>query len=293
MFRHKILNLTGGGRRARSADFHWFDVTNYQAASKFELSDWLDALNLRYQALVRLADGTFMMSNELVSQLLSDPIQFQALHRTQVHIVRHWTDRGEELISDLTMIDAFASLEIEDAEKVLLDLNSFHEFQTSDRRPSRIPWEMPSGFSSRTIRSLLATGGNELPVWVDLNADDEHLMAHFAEWLLRVRKEFGPVSRPQSWSERSRQSWIDFKVLPFIDLNIFCFRVADIALTQAVAGSLLFPDEADVDLTERVRKVVIPLTERLLSDTFIAALDRRVRSPEGKAPAGDSGTPGD
>jgi hypothetical protein len=291
VFKHEFISFPRGKRRARSADFRWFDVTKYQAASKFGLSDWLQALRARYEAFLRFPEGTFVMPNELVLALLSDPIEFHRLQRDRLIFVQS-EHHPAGAIEDLTMIDAFRGLESEVAGKVLSDLASFHDWRTNDDPHDLSKRRMP-GPASRTIRSLLASneGMDGLPVWVDLNADDEHLIASFGKWLSRVRLEFGPANRSQSWSERSLQSWIDFRVLPFIDLNIYCSRIAELQLTQAVAGSLLFPDEIDVDLTERVRKVVIPLAERLLSYSFLLALYRRVNEPEGEAGAVDSGTP--
>lgn len=125
-----------------------------------------------------------------------------------------------------------------------------------------------------SVRELLATPKDvpeTLPIDVCIGTDDETLVQAFRDWLAGVRTEFGPVSAPRTWSSASMDGWINARVLQYLDIKAFClFKGCHV--TQAVMGRVLFPDEYEVDLAERCRKVVAPLAERLMSEEFLNTL---------------------
>jgi hypothetical protein len=66
-------------------------------------------------------------------------------------------------------------------------------------------------------------------------------------------------------------NWHRYAVLPYFDLtNWAASQGAEIS--QPVLGRALFPDEYDVDLTERIRKVVSPYAQRIGNSAFSNAL---------------------
>lgn len=288
MFRHKYLRLGEGNTRLRKVDLDWFRLEKYKPIASYSRSDWVNALNVRYEAFVRFADDTFILSDQAALELLADPLGPRGQKPSTVEIVHDEDYQEDGPIEDLRIVDLIGTLKSSDASKIVSDLNTFASWEAGPR--TKGPPDMKS--ATRTYRSWIDSDAESpaLPIWVDLNADDELLMRKFRDWISAARTQFGPGHRAISWSDRSMQSWVDFQVLPFIDLNIFCSRVKG-QLTQRLAGSLLFPDEVDVDLTERIRKVVVPLAERLLADDFLSALARHVQgAPEQEVSRDPSGT---
>ncbi len=58
------------------------------------------------------------------------------------------------------------------------------------------------------------------------------------------------------------------RILPFLDLALWQM-MEGLTLPHHRVASALYPDEFDVDLTERVRKVTRPLAEQLIDHDFL------------------------
>ena len=62
--------------------------------------------------------------------------------------------------------------------------------------------------------------------------------------------------------------WHDLRILAFIDLTLWA-ELNKKYFTHNQLGNLLYPHEVDVDVTERVRKVVIPKVDWILKNKVI------------------------
>ena len=106
---------------------------------------------------------------------------------------------------------------------------------------------------------------------VDFNATDAQIMSDFSKWLCDFRKVMRMPEQKNTYTPRNLSRWTDLLVLPYIDLYM-CSRFRKKPIPQHVIGEILFPNETDVDTTERVRKVVHPLAMRLLEPQLHRAL---------------------
>ena len=103
---------------------------------------------------------------------------------------------------------------------------------------------------------------------VNLHGSEEQLVADFRKWLNGIKRARGldmPIKR------RDFQSWTQHCILPFLDLTNWA-RAYNKEITQQVLGLALFPAEFEVNLGERVRKVVSPLAQRVSATEFINSL---------------------
>ena len=67
------------------------------------------------------------------------------------------------------------------------------------------------------------------------------------------------------------KKWTEYCVLGFIDLTIWS-KFENIKITDNIMGQSLFPDEYNVDLAEKIRKTIRPLSQKLLSYPVINTL---------------------
>ena len=67
------------------------------------------------------------------------------------------------------------------------------------------------------------------------------------------------------------QRWVKLKVLSYIDL-ILISSYEGKTLTQNMLGRVLFPDDYDIDVTERIRQSVKPLADSLLDIHTLEAI---------------------
>ncbi len=70
--------------------------------------------------------------------------------------------------------------------------------------------------------------------------------------------------------------WIKYRVLAYLDLKL----ISDFegrSITQNKLGRMIYPDEFDIDLTERIRRSVIPCADSLLCFEGMEALYFQIR----------------
>lgn len=101
---------------------------------------------------------------------------------------------------------------------------------------------------------------------VNLNHDDEAIKQAFSVWLAGQRREMSErFSKPVN--DDDFQKWQKYKVLAAFDLCQWA-EIKGFRYTNKQLANALFPpesiefDERDVDMTERVRKLVRPLGSR-------------------------------
>ena len=102
------------------------------------------------------------------------------------------------------------------------------------------------------------------PVSIDLDQDDETLKLSLEVWLAGIREELGPAKRP--FATKDFADWKEFGVLPIFDLD-FWGTLTGCKYTDNVIANALWPD-ADVDTTERLRKVSRPKVKALFQDWY-------------------------
>ncbi|MEA9996298.1 DUF6387 family protein [Pseudomonas sp. 10B1] len=108
-----------------------------------------------------------------------------------------------------------------------------------------------------------------VPITVDLDNDDETLKLAFSVWLAGVRS--GTTERfKKPISEDDFQKWHKFRILAAFDLYQWA-EIKGIRFTNNQIANALFPpasvsiEDRDIDMGERVRKVVKPLMEQSIT----------------------------
>ena len=109
-------------------------------------------------------------------------------------------------------------------------------------------------------------------ITVDLRASDEDLILEFKNWLYEKRKSQKDIEfREKMFGEKEFSDWIKNRILPYLDLTIIA-KAKGIKITNALMGNLLFPDDIEVDVAEKVRKTVKPMAKKVMSIAFLGAL---------------------
>ncbi|HEY5138108.1 MAG TPA: DUF6387 family protein, partial [Methylococcales bacterium] len=91
---------------------------------------------------------------------------------------------------------------------------------------------------------------------IDIGASDEQLMNDFSQWLKNHRTITKHKVREKRFTSKDFEKWRNNKVLPYLDLTLIA-NAEDKQLTQNTVGRLLFPNEYNVDLTERIRRSIV------------------------------------
>ncbi len=109
-----------------------------------------------------------------------------------------------------------------------------------------------------------------LHLQVNMFAPDSLIIDNFKEWLKSARDVFEMPSR-NLFTLTDMESWAKFQILPFIDLTVWA-RLEDVRISDPVMGNVLFSNEYDVSLSERVAKVVRPKAKWLTRPSVVNAI---------------------
>lgn len=109
---------------------------------------------------------------------------------------------------------------------------------------------------------------------INLSATDEQIISDFIQWLPLYRKVLGVKSKSKNLSEKDFNKWIEGGVIPFIDLKLWGL-LHGFSFTQNILGQAIFPDETQIDTTERIRKTTSPKVDLILQENFSHALENQ------------------
>lgn len=255
-----------------------FDISKYQGCARFSLFEWVNALQSRHNVwesdpeFDEIWPGSHALDKEFAERLIEDPLEVGR------HQISH-ADAYDQAVEGTTLWDA---------SQIARMLESLRPRLEREQKPQEGK-EHPTSFDSAPTWSLrcfdeliLDSGGNEglilagtAYVTVNLCATDEEIMRSFRSWLKGKRRSTsksgleGPKAK--RYSEQSAIEWTEKKVLPYLDLKLIS-RAHGVEMTNYRIGELLFKEETDVDIAEKIRKVVKPCAEHLMNNVELFAI---------------------
>lgn len=262
-------------RRLKREDLDWFDVNKYQPAEDMTLEDWVTAFRHR-TAIGCMVDISPSVDDphiaKYVSELMEHPIRslrpganaFDGLATGRPKV---WDKQLFYFLTDLEIINHPKMSDF----KSVLDLFGTEHFDEA----SDVLFQSVDEVSRERGLPMLP----EQVVHVDLNATDERLVSDFRVWLNEKRTRLASLAPKRNVSAVEMKEWAQFCVLGCIDLDIFSRSVGG-SISNATLGLLLFPNEYDVDLSERVRKVTRPMAAKVMSGAFLHSIADQVSRSE-------------
>ena len=240
-----------------------FNLKKYEKSNELSIVDWFNELSARNDSLSlfdELDDSD--MCSAIRNSFLSSLPYLRPLGRKR-------SFRPTQLssaIEDLKLFEINTQLNEKLEREQLISILS-GEWQAVRLQPIRF---------SRDY-TVLATDrrypDKRLPaITVDLRASDEDLILEFKNWLYEKRKSQKDIEfREKMFGEKEFSDWIKNRILPYLDLTIIA-KAKGIKITNALMGNLLFPDDIEVDVAEKVRKTVKPMAKKVMSIAFLGAL---------------------
>jgi hypothetical protein len=111
---------------------------------------------------------------------------------------------------------------------------------------------------------------------INLHASDEHIIEDFKNWLANTRSSLAKKSAKKTFSTADLTEWTDYKILPYLDLKIWSI-FTNCHITQVILGNAIFPDELDVDTTERIRRTTKKKAEWLMNHSILDAFGVQIK----------------
>lgn len=245
----------------------WFKLEDYlENTDNLSAQEWGEVLNLRIY-LWNYLNGKYEnhdINRDYAKSILDTIIPFRRPKRRTRTIYGISPMNMERLaiywsyFSELKNTNGLA--------KKLLD-NEYNPKNSTEEERALIetPLELLDNLKGMSFLDSLG----EVLISVDPMVSEEQLVADFKKWLSQCKKRLQLNPKGKNYSHKELQSWHKKRLLPYIDLLIDS-TFQGISLTQCQLGNLLFPDEGNVDTTERIRKTTaIDAMELLKEETFL------------------------
>ncbi|HHU4723135.1 TPA: DUF6387 family protein [Klebsiella quasipneumoniae] len=251
--------------------FEWFNLEKYDETCKaLSYGQWINTLWLRREYWG------------------FDPLNPPATteHKHQ-HSLESYTWRRNKR-EYANFIDAVTSGEILDIENIPHEADSgFDAIRKLDLEDLGFPTdesgvlhETPEGLITLSIPSdetddvIIIDDDNDMSnsnIWVeiDLNAPDELIISKLRKILNNERKDIGVL--PSKYiSDGDIDKLVNLRVLPYIDLMIFS-KINNIEMSHVLISRLLYPDEYEKNIVERVRKTMPKVANAFMDDRLLLA----------------------
>ncbi len=112
---------------------------------------------------------------------------------------------------------------------------------------------------------------------VNIRASDEKILKDFKSWLQKSRIDMGGEFLKHEFSSLDFKDWYKSRLLPYWDLTKIA-KHEDATIPFHILGAALFPDDYEVDLAERVRKVMKRKCQQIFSLAVVEVLKRQTAS---------------
>ncbi len=282
----------------------WFDIKNYDSVGGMDLLGWARALQYREFLLSKYAREFYKTNENLVERLAyvsknpdcgetcwldqfddaSDddvingkpiPVRYDLLDDKSVDSLTVgmaaaiWVDitsngEGAKFKRDLEVGRNLKDPKLKER-LTKLENSSIEEFHLTS-----LPKEAGESDQEYYSRYIQYMGGFTF-AQVDIGAPDELLIEDFKKWLTDIRKLTGISTHPQKFTPTEIADWHKKRVLPFIDLTIWG-KLMKQNITQHQVGMVLFPDDYDISLSDRVRRTIKPLADNLMKPRTVGAI---------------------
>lgn len=108
-------------------------------------------------------------------------------------------------------------------------------------------------------------------VHFDVSAPLMQLSKQFKEIVLQTKRRYATTTKSTGYNEVDYKNWANSQVLAYFDLTAW-FQVEKQVPGYQNLGLMLFPEDLDITPSEKIRKVVKPLADKLISTTSIYAI---------------------
>lgn len=268
-----------------------FDLAKYKGAGDFTILEWLPLLEARMLRRAMLARGWARLAEPELRRgadwLLQEPMWPLAAQIDEEGQPISANDSTH--VRDMSVNDYFGARYYftEDSQQLspyVAAAKALDEHGDYSRVRDLLDQPLWSAYQASGL-----VLDDECYVRVTLHGSDEKITDDFASWLAGMRQRRAMELPKRRIQGNDLANWAKYQLLAYLDLT-FWAMVNDCEITNQVLGVALFPNDYEVALSDRVRKVVTPLARHVCREEFTDMLrlqagefvDRGARSIPGK-----------
>lgn len=288
--------------------FKWLDHVEYNKKTEnYSLSDWCSAFHFRSQLFYAWVTTSPMKSDRIsehkYDSLISsnkrfsidDPLYFYMCFFgpkiDRIDLITSLSMLNSELLpagvfgpSDYSPVEtpdaptlaAFASGLFLSCNEIADSETSPSDFLMADDVLSEFEGE-PFYLVGPVPRKPLAEAyGGITFAAIDLYASDQEILLAMKKWLIKTKADFGvPKKGKAFFNDADMRNWHKNRLLQYLDLTLFA-HIEGIELLDHEIAALLFPDEYELNITDKIKDTVRPNAEKMRNGTVVERLIRQV-----------------
>jgi hypothetical protein len=249
---------------SRELDTSWFDLKIYEDLKKMSLEEWVKVLGDRhiYYSMVEIYVKHHVPNNivdENLLTFLASVVTFLQTGDTCLVDTKKFPKVYRRSVNDLTLFEIW--------------------LLSKDERMIHIQPDRCKDVLSKVALEPVGIDSDDrmARITVNLSAADEQIKRDFNHWLAHCRQENDIKSQKKLFTQTDFDYWIEYGVIPYMDLMLIA-RIENKRITQNKLARLIFPNEYDIDIVERLRKVTKPVAEELINNEIHKALSAQLSS---------------
>jgi hypothetical protein len=266
-----MKDMSRSKRRLLKSIPPWFRIANYQHAAGLDALGWAMQIGVRQVCSAQLSNMPERILPEwdcavrkALSSLRDNPLCSPISQPFRHHAFRRCFDfAGIRVLSVRSMMlkDLFrveralrptlTRAQIDCAEQLVSDQSSFGIARFFLGSPD---W-MDASVENECVRDGF------VPLMIDLNFPNQHLMKHFGQHLQRLRR--APGGKPKQAAKKSPDlgSWAEMGLLPCMDLLLWAEEQRGRLPDRLIADAI---EPSDIRREDQIRRVIRPLASGFL-----------------------------
>jgi hypothetical protein len=266
---------------AKELETSWFDLKNYDALKTMSTEDWIWQLMARVQ-YHKIERDSLSHDDESLSSIAATlkggVIPDDPGHAQHMAMCNWWCQgviEGQPFST--ASVDSLTSFELW---RMAKDNDHTHVWEACEyTRDSLFEFDCnndlldianaPHDFHIKQYSPFDIESSAH--VVVNLSATDEQIKKDFAHWLTHYRQAINYQHKEKLFTQVDFNYWVEYGVIQYLDLVLIA-KIEGKKITQNKLARLIFPDEFDVDIVERIRKVTKPTAEWLIKSEICNTL---------------------
>jgi len=242
---------------AEEFDTSWFDLKNYEAFKTMSLVEWIKRLSdrhLYYGIFGSYQNGYIRddVEEEEVRLFLSRAADCLKKGDSTI-LVSDVPKSSRSSVNDLTMFEVWIMAQ-------------------DDRLIHIQPDRCEDAFNEEIVFQPYGIDeDHQAIVNINLFATDEQIKQDFTDWLENSRRMTDIKPQKKLFSQVDFDYWIEYGVIQYLDLVLIA-KIEGKKITQNQLARLIFPNEYNIDIVERLRKVTKPTAESLMKNKTYKSL---------------------
>jgi hypothetical protein len=263
----------------------WFKLSNYDSSENFGAIEWANEIFERMMHFGELEfadsdkDDGYKIALEYVEQIKKYPYKNYENPRGASPIADFYMSSGKRYfdkragVRNLSKWKAYKFLlSAKDQNKITKDFEILEKISKEEHTPSNMKMRRSIIDKYSYPYTDIIEEFDEVFLDINLRASDELLVSEFKDWLAekrRVSKE--DITLRKKFTKTDYEDWHKSRLLAYWDLKVIS-RNEGFSIPQHILGEALFPNELDIDTTERVRKIIQKKHEFIVSEQCMSAL---------------------